>query len=499
MVALIDVILPIFTFVIAALLTIPVFRIIRKSSHKTALTVSWFLAVFLLAGIAVANLALNYYASPGIMTLSLTSGANSLFSSAFQIDAISIYMVIILVAMSSVILIYTVFALGTNERPSERYFAIMLMVTGALVGAVLAGDLLTLFIFWEAASAGAAFLMLYRKNVASLNAVLKFLIMIIIASAFVVFGMSIVYGLAGTLNYLALGKDLASLSSNHLLIVAFIFIAAGYAIEAAIVPFHFWLPDAYTAAPSSSAAFLSALVDQGSYYILIRVLLYILLPSTVNWTVMLAFMAALTMIVGNLFALIQTDVKRLIAYVCVADVGYNLVAITSVTALGIMGNLYFFLIGGITTALAFMAVGVINSHGFKSLDDMSGLGKRMPLVCLALVMASLSFAGVPPFGGFFAKLLVFTAAIEGNLAWLAVIGVLTSVLQTAYLLRLIYIFYGKKPRDETAIKESKYILIPIFILAGTLILVGLYPQIVLSLIHPVVNQIQSIIPRIPIV
>ena len=205
------------------------------------------------------------------------------------------------------------------------------------------------------------------------------------------------------------------------------------------------------------------------------------------------------MIVGNLFALIQTDVKRLIAYVCVADVGYNLVAITSVTALGIMGKLYFFLIGGITTALAFMAVGVINSHGFKSLDDMSGLGKRMPLVSLALVMASLSFAGVPPFGGFFAKLLVFTAAIQGNLAWLAVIGVLTSVLQTAYLLRLIYVFYGKKPQDESAIKESRYILIPIYILAGTLIIVGLYPQIVLGLVHPVVNQIQSIIPSIPIV
>jgi len=130
---------------------------------------------------------------------------------------------------------------------------------------------------------------------------------------------------------------------------------------------------------------------------------------------------------------------------------------------------------------------------------MSGLGKKMPLVCLALVMASLSFAGVPPFGGFFAKLFVFTAAIEGNLAWLAVIGVITSVLQTAYLFRLIYIFYGKKAKDESAIKESKRIMIPIFILAGTLIVVGVYPQVVLSLIHPVVTQIQSIIPNIPVV
>jgi NADH-quinone oxidoreductase subunit N len=502
MVEIIDVILPIITLVISALLTIPVFRIIRKNNHQTALTLGWFIAVFIVAGAAVANLALKYYslASPPILNLGLSGDSSSIFSSAFMVDAISIYMAIIIVAISSVVLIYTVFSVGSNDRPSERYFAIMLMTVAGLLGAVLAGDLLTLFIFWEAATAGAAFLMLYKKNAFSINATLKYLIMIIIASAFVVFGLSLVYGLTGTLNYLAVGQALTSLSNNHLLIIAFIFIAAGYAIEAAIVPFHFWLPDAYTAAPAPSAAFLSALVDQGSYYILIRVLLYILIPSsTVNWTVMLAVMAALTMIVGNLFALIQNDVKRLVAYICVADVGYNLVAISSVTSLGLLGNLYFFLIGGITTALAFMAVGIINSHGFKSLDDFSGLGKKMPLVCLALVMAGLSFAGVPPFGGFIGKYLVFTAAIEANLSWLAVIGVLTSVLQTAYLFRLIYVMYGKKSKDETAIKESKRILIPIFILAGSLIILGLFPSIVLNLIHPVVNQLQSIIPNVPIV
>jgi len=475
-----------------------VFRLIRKSNHKTALTLGWFIAVFAIAGATVANLALNYYstASPGIVSLGLSGSSSSIFSSAFMVDAISIYMAIIIVALSAVVLIYTVFSVGSNDRLSERYFAIMLMTVAGLLGAVLAGDLLTLFIFWEAATAGAAFLMLFKKNAFSINATLKYLIMIIIASAFVVFGISLVYGLTGTLNYLAVGKSLTTLSNNHLLIIAFIFIAAGYAIEAAIVPFHFWLPDAYTAAPAPSVAFLSALVDQGSYYILIRVLLYILLPSTLNWTVMLAVMAALTMIVGNLFALIQNDVKRLIAYICVADVGYNLVAISSVTSLGLIGNLYFFLIGGITTALAFMAVGIINSHGFKSMDDFAGIGKKMPLVCLALVMAGLSFAGVPPFGGFIGKYLVFTAAIEANLAWLAVIGVLASVLQTAYLFRLIYVMYGKPSKDETAIKESKRILIPIFILAGSLIIFGLFPNIVLSLIQPVVHQIQTVIPTL---
>src|SRR5208337_2177441 len=231
MVEIIDVLLPIFTLAIAALLTIPVFRLIRKSNYKTALTLGWFIAVFAIAGATVANLALNYYSvpSPGIVTLGLSGSTSSIFSSAFLIDAISIYMAIIIVALSAVVVIYTVFSVGSNDRPSERYFAIMLMTTAGILGAVLAGDLLTLFIFWEVATAGAAFLMLFKKNAFSINATLKYLIMVIIASAFVMLGMSIVYGLTGTLNYLAVGSDLTgkALGSNNLLIVAFIFIAAG--------------------------------------------------------------------------------------------------------------------------------------------------------------------------------------------------------------------------------------------------------------------------------
>jgi NADH-quinone oxidoreductase subunit N len=209
---------------------------------------------------------------------------------------------------------------------------------------------------------------------------------------------------------------------------------------------------------------------------------------------MLAVMAALTMIVGNLFALIQDNVKMLIGYICVADVGYNLVAITSVTALGLEGNLYFFLIGGMTTALAFMSVGIINHYGFKSMDDFSGLGWKMPLACLALSLAAFSFAGIPPFGGFTAKLLVFTAAIEANMSWLAIIGVLASVLQTAYLFRLINYMYGKKPKDDLRIKEPRLLLIPIFILIAAIIVLGLYPEIVLRLIEPATRQLPIPLP-----
>ena len=504
MVGIYDVAFPIVSLIAFSLLTIPVFNIIRRTGHKTAFTLIWFAIVFAVAIIAVANLAIQYYALPSpqpFLSISLSNSPLYWLSSAFMIDGISIYMAIMFVTVGAVVILYSVFYTNPSQRPSERYYAVMLILIAAVIGAVFAGDLLTMFIFWEAAAAGSSFLMLYKKNRASLNATLKYIIMIVIASAFIVFGLSIVYGITGTLNFWAVKQALMALTDKHLLILAFMFIAAGYAIEAAIVPFHFWLPDAYTAAPSSSAAFLSAVIDQGSYYVLIRVLIFILAPTAVlDWRIMLAVMAAFTMIVGNMFALIQNNVKMLIGNICVADVGYNLVAMSSVVPgaannaviLGIQGNLYFFLIGGITTALAFMAVGIINHYGFKTLNDFSGIGRKMPLASLALLIAALSFAGMPPFGGFIAKYLVFTSAIQANMSWLAVIGVLMSVVQVAYLFRLINYMYGRKPKDEIKIKEPVRLLIPVFILAGTIIVLGLFPQIVLNLVEPVIKQLPFI-------
>ncbi|HIJ08378.1 TPA: hypothetical protein HA274_03410 [Candidatus Bathyarchaeota archaeon] len=491
-----DVFFPIITLVSFSILTVPLFKLFRRSKHRTGLSLVWFMLIYAITFAFVANLATEYYTfySPQPVNITLSDTPFHALSSSFMIDSISIYMAVIIVVVSAVVFLYGLFYIRSDEKPSERYLAIMLMLTAALLGTVLSGDLLTLFIFWEAAAAGASFLMIYRKTPESLNATLKYLVMIIIASAFIVFGLSLVYGLTGSLNFWAVRDALIGLADKRLLVLAFIFIATGYAIEAAIVPFHFWLPDAYSAAPSSSSAFLSALIDQGSYYVLIRVLIFILTPMLVlDWRFMLAVLAALTMIVGNLFALIQDDVKRLIGYICVADVGYNLVAITSVSALGLEGNLYFFLIGGITTALSFMVVGIINHYGFRSLEEFSGLGRKMPFVSLALLIAALSFAGVPPLGGFTAKFLVFTSAIESGTVWLAVIGVLVSVLQTAYLFRLINYMYGKKPKDERRIKEPKRLLIPIFILVVAIIVLGLYPQIVLRLIEPAAENLPKLI------
>jgi len=498
MIRILDVSLPIISFVLFSLLTIPVIKTIRKRKSKTtALSLGWFAVIFITATATVANLAIKYYeqsSSQPFLNITLASEPYATFSSAFLIDAISIYMAAIFTVVGAVVFLYSIFYVAPDEKLSERYYSVMLIIIGCIIGVAFSGDLLTLFIFWEASAAGSSFLMLYQKTPKSLHATLRYLVMIIIASAFIIYGLSIVYGITGTLNFWAVKQTLTALQDKHLLVIAFIFIAAGYAIEAAIVPFHMWLPDAYSAAPASSSAFLSALIDQASYYVLLRVLVYILTPPTVlEWTVMLAVFSALTMIVGNLLALTQRNVKRLIAYICIADVGYNLVAITSVTPLGVMGNLYFFLVGGMTTALSFMAVGILNHMGFETLDDFSGIGRRAPLTSLALLLGAFSFAGVPPLAGFIAKYLVFTAAIEANLSWLAVVGVLTSVVQTAYLLRLINYMFAKTPREEeTRIKEPKKLLVPIFIFVVAIIILGIYPTLVLNIIEPVIQQLPFI-------
>jgi len=496
-----DTLTPSIILFVFALLTVPVLRIIRQ--HKRmygSLCILWVLTIFFMVTVAVARIWINYYASAEENPFSqafLISKNESHLSSSLLIDSVSTYMAVVYLTVGLISVLYGVLALRDENRLSERYLALMLMVLGSIIAATFSGDLLTLFIFWEASAAGSCLLIIHKKNPESIEACFKYLVMIIMASGFIVYGLSMIYGLTGSLNFWTVREALMQLPDKRLLIIAFAFVACGYAIETAIVPFHMWLPDAYTAASASTSAFLSAIVDQASYYVFMRILIYILTPPVIlNWPLALAIFSALTMTIGNLFALAQTNVKRMISYVCVADIGYNLIAITSVTPLGVMGNLFFFFVGGMTTALAFMAVGILNALGLEKLDDFSGIGRKFPMTSLSLIIAVCSFSGIPPFAGFMSKYMVFTAAIEGGMGWLAVIGVLNSLLQTGYLLRLVHYMYARPMRrkfDET-VKEPRTLLIPVYALGVLIVIIGIYPSIVLSMIYPAAQQLALLLP-----
>jgi NADH:ubiquinone oxidoreductase subunit 2 (subunit N) len=172
----------------------------------------------------------------------------------------------------------------------------------------------------------------------------------------------------------------------------------------------------------------------------------------------------------------------MVSYVCIADIGYNLIAITSITSIGLMGNLFFFFVAAMETALAFMVIGVFRRMGLETLEDLSGMGRKMPLTSLAFVSAALSFSGVPLFAGFIAKYMVFTSVLQSSVAWLAIVGVLNSVLQTAYFLRVIHYFYSKSPKNDLDFKEPKKLLIPIYCLVIIIVVLGIFPDLALSLL-----------------
>lgn len=481
----IDVLLPTIILTCCSILTVPLLSLVRKRKlNPQRFMLAWILFCFSAASVGVVRLAIEYFGqSQTFIQISSTDTILASISTGFLIDTISVYMVIAYLIAGSISCIYGILHINPEESLSERYYALLLIVTGTVIAATFSGDLLNLFIFWEATAAGSCFLVAYRKSRESLEAALKYLIMVIIASGFIVYGLSLVYGLTGSLNFWIVREVLAKSDNAQLLLVAFAFIVTGYSIETAIVPFHLWLPDAYTAAPASSSAFLSALVDQGSYYILLRVLLFILTPTAIiDWRFTMAIFSALTMTVGNLFALAQQNVKRMISYVCIADIGYNLIAITSVTSIGLQGNLFFFFVAAMETALAFMIIGVFNKMGLESLEDLSGMGRMMPLTSLAFVAAALSFSGVPLFGGFIAKYMVFTSVLQSSVAWLALIGVSNSVLQSAYFLRVIHYLFAKAPMEGIDVKEPRKLLVPIYCLVILIVILGIFPALTLNLI-----------------
>jgi len=483
-----DVLLPTIVFTVCSLLTVPLLRFVRKTKlDPQRFMVAWIILTFSAAAFGVFRISTEYFGqSQSFLQIYSVDTILAPLSSVFLVDTVSVYMVIAYLVVGSIACLYGVLHVNPKENLSERYYALLLMVTGTVIAATFSGDLLTLFIFWEATAAGSCFLVAYKKSRESLESALKYLVMVIIASGFIIYGLSLIYGLTGSLNFWTVKEVLLTTGNTQLLLVAFAFLVAGYAIETAIVPFHMWMPDAYTAAPDSASAFLSAIVDQGSYYVLLRVLLFILTPTVAfDWRFTVAIFSALTMTIGNLFALAQKNVKRMVSYVCIADIGYNLIAITSLTSIGLSGNLFFFFVAAMETALAFMTIGVFRRMGLETLEDLSGMGRKMPLTSFAFVCAAFSFSGVPLFAGFIAKYMVFTSVLQSSVAWLALIGVCNSVLQSAYFLRVIHYLLAKNPKNDVDIKEPRKLLVPIYCLVVLLIVLGLYPDLVLNLLSSV--------------
>ncbi|MCB9391145.1 MAG: NADH-quinone oxidoreductase subunit N [Calditrichaeota bacterium] len=374
-------------------------------------------------------------------------------------------------------------------RLGEYYSLLAMCVFGMMVMSA-AANLLLFFVGLETMSIALYVLVSFRRDdAASVEGGLKYLVLGAFSSAFLLYGMALIYGGIGSLDYVAIGEALRQSDGIGPMTVTGIgLLLVGFAFKVSAVPFHFWSPDVYEGAPTTITAFMSTGAKAAAFVGLIRVFGVALILTSEHWTTALSVMAALTMTVGNFVALRQTSVKRMLAYSSIAHAGYLLVGIVAGTpqAFAAAG---FYLIGYALMNLgAFGVLMLINQRGKGdySFESLRGMGTVYPVLGLMMSVFMFSLIGIPPTAGFFGKLYVFSAAIEQGHLWLVIIGLLNSAVAAYYYLKVVSTMFMAKPEGDVAISQPFAYKAVLAISSLLIIVIGLFPdQLVTAMLRAV--------------
>ena len=388
----------------------------------------------------------------------------------------------------------TLFSINYMRRytANNYYYALFLLMLAGMNGVLLSGDFFNLFVFIEIASIASYALVGFGTEADELEASFKYMVMGGIASTFILLAIALLYSQFGVLNMAYISEAIANSEFNILLkFTLFLFIAA-FSVKAAIIPFHAWLPDAHPAAPAPISAMLSGVVIKTlGLYAMIRVMYNVFGFNGGN---LLAYMGIISIMVGGLLALGQMDMKRLLAYSSISQIGYIILGFGLGTKLGIFAALFHLVNHSVFKSLLFMNSGsVYHRLGTRNLDEMGGLNKVMPITGGTSLIASFSIAGMPPFNGFFSKLLIIIACIQSGHPMFAFWAIAGSIFTLAYYMKMQrYAFFGSLKESYKSIKESPFfmsvsmIILAILCLATSFLLI---PQLRDAVLTPAVEVI----------
>jgi NADH-quinone oxidoreductase subunit N len=368
-----------------------------------------------------------------------------------------------------------------------EYSALLLFSTLGMMIMASSLDLMTIFLGLETLSISlyilAGFL---RDQLKSNESALKYLLLGAFASGFVLYGIALVYGATGSINLRQVAQVLAlgQVTNPTLLVIGMGLLIVGFGFKVAAVPFHAWAPDVYEGAPTSVTAFMIAGTKAAAFAAFLRILMTALPALQPDWSRVLWVLAVLTMTVGNVVAIAQTNIKRMLAYSSIAHAGYILVALATGTKLG-SGGILFYLAAYIFMNLgAFAVIVALAGRGDERLniDDYAGLGLSHPALGAAMAVFMFSLAGVPPTAGFMGKLYVFSAAVQANYIGLTIIGVANSVVSAFYYLRLTVVMYMSSKQSEpvSGQRPAPALSLAVLIAIGGTLLLGLFPSRVLE-------------------
>ena len=365
-----------------------------------------------------------------------------------------------------------------------EYYSLLSFATVGMMVMASSRDLMVLFLGLELMSISLYVLAGFvRRDAKSNEASLKYFLLGAFATGFFLYGIALMYGASGSTNLAYIMETWGNVQSDPLLWIGAAFILVGLSFKISAVPFHMWAPDVYEGSPTTVAGFMSTGTKAAAFAALVLVFSYSVHPSP-QLQVVIAYLAAVTMVVGNVIALVQTNIKRMLAYSSIAHAGYALVGIAAANSLGRTGVLYYMLAYTFMQIGAFGVVSVLeNKEGkYLNISDYQGLAYRHPVIAGLMALFMFSLAGIPPLAGFFGKYYLFASAVTANMTWLAIVGVLASVVSVYFYLGVVVNMYFREvPEGITSVTISKLGATALIIAAAAVIELGLTPGYIVSL------------------
>ena len=406
------------------------------------------------------------------------------FSNMIQVDKYSLFFNVIFLVSTILVVLISMNYLGRTDKRQGEYYLLILLATLGMMLMASGNELIVVFLGLELMSLSLYVLAGYfQRSMASSEAGMKYLLLGAFASGFFLYGIALIYGGAGTTSIPQIASAITVNATSPLLLSGMFLLVVGFGFKVALVPFHQWAPDVYEGAPTSIAAFISAGPKAAGFAAFLRIFLEALQNIQSEWIVVVTILAALTMTVGNLVAIAQRNIKRMLAYSSIAHAGYVLVGLAAANKDGISSAMFYLLIYCIMNIGAFGAVILARTEDGESLmiSDYAGLGFKKPLLALFMTLMLLSLAGFPPTAGFVGKFYIFRSAVESGQIWLVIIGAINTAISAFYYLRVVVAMYMREPEADLDFHPYPGLLIVALTLAAIgVVLIGILPSYFLS-------------------
>lgn len=421
---------------------------------------------------------------PFAFAISLWGENDSTFNGMLAVDNFALFFKYIFLGVSAlVIMSCSEYVSAKLERFHGEFLALILLSALGLMLMAATRELISIYVALELSSMSLYALTAFLKDKKSTESGVKYLLLGAIASAVLLYGMVLIYGLTGTTHLEGIKDSLvASGLREPALMLAMVMIGCGFAFKIAAVPFHMWAPDVYEGAPTPVTAYLSVASKAAGFAVILRVFFTAFgSPEWLyeDWSLLWGVLAVVTMSVGNVIALQQTNIKRLLAYSGIAQAGYLMVGIAAATSAGQSGIMFFLAVYALANLGAFIAIiAITNKVGSDEISEFSGMIKRAPVLALVLSLCLISLTGIPPAAGFIGKLVVFKSAMDEGMLWLVVFGVVNSVIAAFYYFKVIKVMFLGAPKSMEAVPAGNGLRLALVISTIGVFVLGIYPYVV---------------------